>query len=44
VRDLRAAGWAPGRVLGAAAHAAGLIERPRPLDIDELPEILTATR
>jgi glutamyl/glutaminyl-tRNA synthetase len=44
VRDLRAAGWAPGRVLGAAAHAAGLIERPRPLDIDELPEILTAAR
>ena len=40
VRDLRAAGWTPGRVLGAAAHAAGLIETPTPLGIADLPGLM----
>jgi len=31
VRDLRADGWSAERVLGAAAHAAGLQAEPRPL-------------
>jgi glutamyl/glutaminyl-tRNA synthetase len=41
VRDLRAAGWTPERVLGAAAHAAGLVDAPRPLDIDHLPTLMS---
>lgn len=39
VRDLRAAGWSPERVLGAAAHAVGLVDRETdlsPLDLAEL--------
>jgi len=35
VRDLRAAGWSAPRLLGAAAAAVGLIERARPLALDE---------
>jgi glutamyl-tRNA synthetase/glutamyl-Q tRNA(Asp) synthetase len=37
LRELRAAGWTPARVLGAAAYAVGLIAAPRPLPVDELP-------
>jgi glutamyl-Q tRNA(Asp) synthetase len=40
VRDLRAAGWTPGRVLGAAAHAAGLLDRPALLGIADLPGLM----
>lgn len=36
VRDLRAAGWTPERVLGAAAHAGGLIADERPLSVADL--------
>jgi glutamyl-Q tRNA(Asp) synthetase len=41
VRDLRAAGWSPARVLGAAAHAGGLLATPRELTHAELPELVT---
>ena len=40
VRDLRAAGWTPQRVLGAAAQAVGLLEAPRDLDIGELADVV----
>ncbi|MEP7117242.1 MAG: glutamate--tRNA ligase family protein [Acidobacteriota bacterium] len=40
VRDLRAAGWSAGRVLGHAAHLAGLIERERDVSVDELPPLV----
>jgi glutamyl-Q tRNA(Asp) synthetase len=39
VRDLRAAGWTPPQVLGAAAHAVGLIPAPRDLDVARLADI-----
>lgn len=39
VRDLRAAGWTPARVLGHAAHLAGLIPAPCDLTIADLPEL-----
>lgn len=42
VRDLRAEGWTPDRVLGAAAHAAGLIDTARPLGVADLPPLLRA--
>jgi glutamyl-Q tRNA(Asp) synthetase len=42
VRDLRAAGWTPGSVLGAAAHAAGLIDASRSLGLDDQPRRLRA--
>ena len=38
VRDLRARGLTPEMVLGEAAAAVGLLERPRPLRPDDLPE------
>ena len=41
VRDLRAAGWPASRVLGAAAVAAGWMERERPLAAAELGELAT---
>jgi glutamyl/glutaminyl-tRNA synthetase len=37
VRDLRAAGWNPGHVIGHAAYRAGLITEPRDLTIADLP-------
>jgi glutamyl-Q tRNA(Asp) synthetase len=42
VRDLRAAGWTPDRVLGAAAHAAGLLEAPTHLDARDLAKLMNA--
>ena len=42
VRDLRAAGWTPARVLGAAAHAAGLIPAPSDLTLDDVPAVVAA--
>jgi glutamyl-tRNA synthetase/glutamyl-Q tRNA(Asp) synthetase len=36
VRDLRAAGISPGRVLGTAAHLTGLIDTPRELSVRDL--------
>jgi glutamyl/glutaminyl-tRNA synthetase len=36
VRDLRAAGWTRGQVLGAAAHAVGLIDRVREVPVSDL--------
>lgn len=39
VGDLRAAGWTPSRVLGHAAHLAGLVDAPRHLRVDELPAV-----
>ena len=40
VRELRAAGWSAGRVLGAAAAAAGLLAEPRTLALADLPELV----
>jgi len=40
VRDLRAAGWSPERVLGAAAHAAGLMPAPGELSLDQIADIV----
>jgi glutamyl/glutaminyl-tRNA synthetase len=40
VRDLRERGLTPASVLGAAAAAVGLLERPRALRPDDLPELL----
>ncbi len=40
VRDLRAAGWTPPRVLGAAAQAVGLLDAARNLDIGELADVV----
>jgi glutamyl/glutaminyl-tRNA synthetase len=39
VRDLRAAGWSPQRVLGEAAHRAGLQPNPSPLPSTALAEL-----
>ena len=39
VRELRDAGRTPAEVLGEAAHRAGLVDRPRPLEQDEIPEL-----
>lgn len=36
LRDLRAAGWTPARVLGVAAHLGGLQDVPRPIDARDL--------
>jgi glutamyl-Q tRNA(Asp) synthetase len=41
VRDLRLAGWTPQRVLGAAAHAVGLIDRGRDVDADDLAALVS---
>ena len=40
VRELRAAGWTAGRVLGHAAHLAGLIDIEREVSIEELPSLV----
>lgn len=40
VRDLRAAGWTPARVLGHAAHLAGLIPGPSDVAIADLPDLV----
>ena len=40
VRDLRAAGWSAPRVLGHAAHLAGLIAAERAVSVDELPSLV----
>ncbi len=40
VRDLRAAGWSAERVLGHAAHRAGLIGAERDVRVDELPSVV----
>lgn len=39
VRELRDAGRTPAEVLGEAAHLVGLIDRSRPLDQAEIPEL-----
>lgn len=44
VRDLRAAGWTAERVLGEAAHRAGLLARPRPLAADGVAELFAGWR
>jgi glutamyl/glutaminyl-tRNA synthetase len=41
VRELRAAGWTPERVLGEAAHRAGLLPTPTPLSAARLAELFT---
>jgi glutamyl-Q tRNA(Asp) synthetase len=40
VRELRAAGWTPARVLGHAARLAGLIDVDRDVHVDELPTLV----
>jgi len=40
VRELRAAGWTAPRVLGTAAHAAGLIDRVRELEVGDLAAVV----
>jgi glutamyl-Q tRNA(Asp) synthetase len=40
VRDLRVAGRAPDEVIGAAAAASGLLERPRPVPASAVAELL----
>ena len=40
IRELREAGLSPEAVLGRAAHAAGLIDRPEPTAVDELGELI----
>ncbi len=40
VRDLRASGWSAGRVLGHAAHLAGLIALERDVNVEELPALV----
>jgi hypothetical protein len=39
IRDLRKSGWSAHEVLGAAAHACGLLEAPMPLDAATLPSL-----
>lgn len=41
VRHLRADGWSPERVLGAAAHRLGLLAAPRPLAAAEAPVLVS---
>jgi glutamyl/glutaminyl-tRNA synthetase len=41
VRDLRARGWTPARVIGHAAMLAGLLDRERPVSADSVAEIVT---
>jgi len=41
IRELRQAGWSPEKVLGEAAHRAGLIDRPRPLTLAAAAELLS---
>jgi glutamyl-tRNA synthetase/glutamyl-Q tRNA(Asp) synthetase len=41
VRDLRSAGWPAAAVVGRAAARAGLIDRERPLSIDEVPALVS---
>jgi glutamyl-tRNA synthetase/glutamyl-Q tRNA(Asp) synthetase len=43
VRDLRAAGWSAERVLGAAAHAAGLLPEAGAVGAGDLGELLAET-
>jgi glutamyl-Q tRNA(Asp) synthetase len=42
VRDLRAAGWTSARVLGHAAHLAGLVDAPREVEIRDLAQLVGA--
>ncbi|MGE0812450.1 MAG: glutamate--tRNA ligase family protein [Vicinamibacterales bacterium] len=42
VRDLAAAGWTPARVIGQAAHAAGLLDAPGEMPLADLPSLVTA--
>ncbi len=44
VRDLRAAGWTPGQVFGAAAHAVGLLSSPQALSTDDLADVVVTIR
>jgi glutamyl-tRNA synthetase/glutamyl-Q tRNA(Asp) synthetase len=41
VRDLRAGGWAPERVVGEALFQAGVLPQPRAVQIGELPSIIS---
>jgi glutamyl-Q tRNA(Asp) synthetase len=43
VRDLRAAGMSPGRVLGQAAHLTGLIDTPRELSARDLGSLFSSS-
>ncbi len=40
VRDLRAAGWTPTRVLGQAAHLAGLTDTLHDVDVGRLADVV----
>ena len=42
VRDLRAEGWSAQGVIGHAASLVGLIPKPRPLRVDELPVLVSS--
>jgi glutamyl-tRNA synthetase/glutamyl-Q tRNA(Asp) synthetase len=42
IAELRAAGWSPPRVLGAAAFAGGLLQSPRDLASEELAKLFPA--
>lgn len=42
IRELRAAGASPGRVLGEAVRLAGLLEKARPLALDDVAELLAS--
>jgi glutamyl-tRNA synthetase/glutamyl-Q tRNA(Asp) synthetase len=44
VRELRAAGWSPERVLGTAAHAAGLLPTLQALRTDDLADVVATRR
>jgi len=44
IAELRASGWTPERVLGAAARATGLLDRDRPLAASALPGLFAAAR
>ncbi|HEX7087689.1 MAG TPA: glutamate--tRNA ligase family protein [Vicinamibacterales bacterium] len=40
IRELRAAGLPPEEVLGRAAHAVGLVDRPRPISVSGLGDLI----
>ena len=40
IRELRSDGWTPRRVLGAAAHAVGLVGRPEPLGLVDVSDAI----
>jgi glutamyl/glutaminyl-tRNA synthetase len=44
IRDLRAAGMSPGRVLGTAAYLTGLIDAPRKLSVRDLGSLFISNK